>query len=937
MIGAIRSLTRLLSGSHRLVAFSVAIATAQIIVLVPIALLVRDVFDDLIPGGERAGLIATGAAILGLYLVASGLGLWTRAVSLRVTKDAVTALRIQLLEKVYALPRSFFDRQETSRLHGTIVQDSERIDQMANALVAYLLPATVVAAGLSLAMLILNPALFALLLVVAPGLFFGSVAIGRAVRRRTATWRDSFETFDSQTLFALRSVTLTKAHGVDSSEIAARRRQLDELGSLGRAMAFMQSAYSLANGTVMAIGAVIVLVVGGYAVTAGTMTTGDLVSFFTLLALLRGQTPAMLTAIPTVISGMESLQRVEALLDAEAAEPYRGVRKIQFDGAVQVEEVCFSYAGGEEVLTDFSLELGSGETVAVIGPNGAGKSTLVSLILGLYRPDSGRLCASGVPFDEIDLRHLRSRIGTVFQSPILFSATVRENIAYATPEASEEELRRAAASGAGGRVRRAPSTRLRDPDRRRGHPSFRRTAAAGRDRASSAAQTRPADPRRADHSPGLGVSGEPYGRPANDRPFPDASHCHPRFADRGGGGSRRRAARRAPGWGGGAALTGMGYLPGPRHAALLHAALDEGDAASAAWRRWREAVEFDEIDEVEHRLLPLAWRNLGERLEGDPVAGRVRGLYRMTWTRNQLLFAGAADAVRALDAEGISFLLLKGAPLCLLHYRDIGVRPMADVDVLVHPAQAEAAMECLLSGGWRGRVGNPARMIPVHHSYEVAKPPHSRVDLHWFSLWASSGDSPLWEAAVPVSIGDETALAPCPADALLNVCAHGSPRQPIPAFRWIADAVAIVRSSSPDWERLVAEAGRRRLTVTAAGALSYLREEFALEVPDEALASLAVSPAPRWERAGFRAATRPRTPWGTLTLLWERHRRMRALAHEAPWHPGFFAFAASIWGFDRRRQLIAHGFRRSMIFGFNRCRAALRSLVAGRDVGQLGP
>ena len=444
MIGAIRSLTRLLSGSHRLVAFSVAIATAQIIVLVPIALLVRDVFDDLIPGGERAGLIATGAAILGLYLVASGLGLWTRAVSLRVTKDAVTALRIQLLEKVYALPRSFFDRQETSRLHGTIVQDSERIDQMANALVAYLLPATVVAAGLSLAMLILNPALFALLLVVAPGLFLARLRSGA----RSGVARPPGATPSKPSIPRLCRPALGDTDQGARGRQLRDRRQAPPAGRAGLA------------GTGDGFHAVGLLsrqrdgdgdrggdrpCRRGVPVTAGTMTTGDLVSFFTLLALLRGQTPAMLTAIPTVISGMESLQRVEALLDAEAAEPYRGVRKIQFDGAVQVEEVCFSYAGGEEVLTDFSLELGSGETVAVIGPNGAGKSTLVSLILGLYRPDSGRLCASGVPFDEIDLRHLRSRIGTVFQSPILFSATVRENIAYATPEASEEELRRAAA------------------------------------------------------------------------------------------------------------------------------------------------------------------------------------------------------------------------------------------------------------------------------------------------------------------------------------------------------------------------------------------------------------------------------------------------------------------------------------------------------------
>ncbi len=440
-----RSLVRLFGGSRRLIAVSVAIATAQTILLVPIALLVELAFDDLIPGRKETGLLGVGVAILALYLASSALGLWARSVSLRVTKEAITALRVDLLEKVYALPRSFFDLNEVAKLHGTIVQDSERIDQMANALVAQLLPTAVIAVGLSVAMLVLNPILFLLLALVAPLLLLGSVVIGRSVRRRTHNWREAFEVFDAQTLFALRAITLTKAHGVDSTEIAGRRRQLNELGLLGRTMAYMQTAYSLANGTVMAIGAVIVLVVGGRAVAAGSMTVGDLVSFFTLLALLRGQTPTMLTAIPVVISGMESLERVEGLLAVETVEPYRGRRRIEFTGSVRIESVSFSYPDGAPVISDLDLEIGAGERVAIVGPNGAGKSTLVSLLLGLYRPDEGRLYAEGIPYDDLDMSHLRAQVGAVLQDPILFSATIRENIAYAMPDVDEEALRRVAA------------------------------------------------------------------------------------------------------------------------------------------------------------------------------------------------------------------------------------------------------------------------------------------------------------------------------------------------------------------------------------------------------------------------------------------------------------------------------------------------------------
>ena len=362
----------------------------------------------------------------------------------------------------------------------------------------------------------------------------------------------------------------------------------------------------------------------------------------------------------------------------------------------------------------------------------------------------------------------------------------------------------------------------------------------------------------------------------------------------------------------------VGYWPGDRHRALLHAALDEPEAALAAWERWRASVEFDDLDEPEQRLLPVVYRNLGERLSGDSVEGRMRGIYRLAWTRNQLLAAAAAAAIRALAQAGIPTLSLKGAPLSVLNYRDMGARPMADVDLLVRPAQAAAAMDCLWGGGWRTELNDPKRMIRVHHSYAFSKPPQGEVDLHWFSLWTTSGDAPLWEAAVPLEVGGERTLAPCSADSLLNVCAHGSPRQPTPAFRWIADAVTIVRSDPPDWDRLIAEARRRRLTVAAAATLAYLRAEFSLDVPDGVIVSLGESPAPFWERAAFRAASRERTPWGTLVLIAERHRRMRDLGSEAPWHPGFLAYAASIWDFERPGQVLVYGARRMGRFGLSR-------------------
>jgi hypothetical protein len=359
--------------------------------------------------------------------------------------------------------------------------------------------------------------------------------------------------------------------------------------------------------------------------------------------------------------------------------------------------------------------------------------------------------------------------------------------------------------------------------------------------------------------------------------------------------------------------------------ALLHAAVDEPDSAVAAWRRWRDLVDFDDVDGPEQRLLPLAYLNLGDAIRDDPVFGRAAGLYRLAWTQNQLLFNRVAGALGALGGAGIGTLLLKGAPLSILHYPSPGARPMADVDVLVRPFEAERAMGVLRAAGWRPAAEPAEDQIRVYPGYPFRDGGPGEVDLHWFSLWQSSSDAPLWDAARPVDLAGIAALAPCPADLLLIVCAHGSPRQPEPAFRWIADAVTICRTSELDWGRFVAEARRRNLRVSSAAALEYLREEFRLEVPEAVTAALDPGRAPRWERVAFRAQGGRPGPSRTLRLLLERHRRMRMLGGEAPWHPGFLTYAASIWGFERPWQLPVYGARR----------VAARLIPGGRRVGHV--
>ena len=173
---------------------------------------------------------------------------------------------------------------------------------------------------------------------------------------------------------------------------------------------------------------------GGAAVARGGLSLGSLVAFYALLALLRGQVGIVLGTAPQVISGTESLDRLRGDSRRAGVRALPGRAKDRLLRSRGTADVRFAYRDGEPVLRGVDLEVtAAGQHVAVVGPNGSGKSTIVALALGFYRPERGAVLADGVPYDELDVRALRRRIGVVPQDPILFPGTIADNIAYGLP------------------------------------------------------------------------------------------------------------------------------------------------------------------------------------------------------------------------------------------------------------------------------------------------------------------------------------------------------------------------------------------------------------------------------------------------------------------------------------------------------------------------
>ena len=344
------------------------------------------------------------------------------------------------------------------------------------------------------------------------------------------------------------------------------------------------------------------------------------------------------------------------------------------------------------------------------------------------------------------------------------------------------------------------------------------------------------------------------------------------------------------------------FWPTKQQELLLRAALLKGEDALRAWHDWKSSLDIKHIDSGSYRLLPLLYRNLQAHGVRDVLLNELEGIYRQTWCKNQILFHSIASLLRSFGDAGIETMILKGASLVLLAYKDYGLRPMGDLDILVHTGKVLPAIAVLKKQGWTPISFDPnADYISVRYSHGFEDTDGRQCDLHWHLLpqcCQPDADDDFWAGAALTKIRDVSTYVLNPADQLLHICIHGTKWDVTPTFRWVADAMMILQSTKTDfaWDRLIQQARKRHLVLPLIDTLEYLHDKFGTLVPQFVLQDLKSAPVPGIERIEYQIAINPPTRWSALLELWCHHSRLMENATLLSRLITFPRFLQSIWG-----------------------------------------
>jgi ABC-type multidrug transport system fused ATPase/permease subunit len=390
------------------------------------------------------------ALILFVMLILQAVFSYFRVVLfVNVTEKALAALRQAVYQHLIVLPMTFFNQKRVGELNSRISADIALLQEtFTTTLAEFLRQIIIIVGGIGL-LWVISWKLTLFMLATFPPVVLIAVVFGRYIRNYSKKVQEevaSSNTIVEETLQAIMSV---KAYANEWYEVNRYRQKTDAVATIAIKGGKYRASFSafIILGIFGAISAVIWR--GTMFIADGTLQTGDLFSFVLYSVFIGGSVGGMADIYARLQKAIGSTEALLEMLE-EPIEPIdvqeTPARKHRLRGALAFENVSFAYPNRPDhpVLEAINLQVKPGERVALVGPSGAGKTTLASLVFGFYQPDKGTLTYDGQLMSDLSLSDVRSQMALVPQDIVLFGGTIRENIAYGKPQATEDEIVQAA-------------------------------------------------------------------------------------------------------------------------------------------------------------------------------------------------------------------------------------------------------------------------------------------------------------------------------------------------------------------------------------------------------------------------------------------------------------------------------------------------------------
>jgi ATP-binding cassette subfamily B protein len=403
---------------------------------------------DLVPGQhiDFDALAMVLGIVLLLYVLASVFS-WVQGRLLNtIVQRTVFTLREDVEAKINRLPLGYFDRMPRGELLSRVTNDMDNVAQSLQQTLSQLLTSVLTVVGVLVMMFITSPLLAVISLVTIP-LTIGITAViaKRSQKLFVAQWAHT-GALNAQVEENFTGHALVKVFGRQREVEETFRAKNEQLYQASFGAQFVSGIIMPAMMFVGNLVYVVIAVVGGLQVATGALSIGSVQAFIQYSRQFTQPLTQLGSMVNLLQSGVASAERVFELLDADEQTPDASPSETPYEtrGRLVFENVSFRYTPDKPLIDDLSLVAEPGQTIAIVGPTGAGKTTLVNLIMRFYELDSGRITLDGVDIAHMTRRDLRSRTGMVLQDTWLFGGTIRDNIAYGRPDATEDEILEAA-------------------------------------------------------------------------------------------------------------------------------------------------------------------------------------------------------------------------------------------------------------------------------------------------------------------------------------------------------------------------------------------------------------------------------------------------------------------------------------------------------------